>query len=1750
MAKYAELFDGTILEFPDETEDSIINATAKRLTLEKQIGPEQTGFIPSLKEGAIGAFESTVRGVTAPFQPDETIRSDIAQQQAEAQARNVGMTTFADVREAEGVLPTIGKTYEFARDALGRSLPYMVPMVTGAATGARVGAVGGPLGAIAGGIIGGIAGGTPMFAGENIRRRVEEQTPGALVDPEVYGTAVLQATLDTAGGAVTLGRGIIGRIIGKDALRASDDELADIAQQSLTKTVGGAAARGAAAEMPTEIAQQMLERRQAGLSLTSEDALAEYGEAGAAAFILGGALGGVGGVATRSGARTEQERRAAVEQAGFQQGERARQEFAAQVGEDAELAAERQADLAGFAEANKAYTDAVDTAAKVRSAIPQGFATEQIKKLETVEGTQDLLNNFDSYFDLSPADTKQLKTGFLKNINALRKKEAEYKKLTDEQKKTAIAFEAYSKLGVSSQQELEAMPLRELQNALNVLTEEQAGTKKESRIPLLNKIEDILKDAIKKATPPEVTGTLQVPPYEPGPPAVTTLTSFEQLGQPEPEPVVIPPNAFPAPQPELTIEERMAQLERAQQEQEAADFELQEQYPEPVAPSSQEVMKGEANEPTPSVQGRLFTATGKPTAAAGRQPVSGTEVTPEVSDTDGQGSVDSVVLPRESTEAAAQEAEGPRAGGLGIADRPSEGGAVRRGRGAEEQPATLVHEPSKIRFQDRGPLTMQDLVAAEITNPDFERLDNRINDIERVYAELIPLREKISNLVRPRSVDKNRLKKLEEELQILHYTARSAAGDPYQQARTKLGELLDEVYYIPLSERLAKLQSYVAELKEKAQGKQVTTARKRAAELLEEAEPTTREEANKRAERDITEAKAREAEGYDPDEFLYSKPGKSKRKKDGSYKQVPSLKTLKADKPSSVEAVEKAAERLFNPVWLKQAQNQGWLHILPGKPSDVAELADANIPNAQGVYMGRKGHVYIFPENIPAGGERGVLLHEIGEHKGLEAMIGAENVTRLANRVRTMAKGSDRDAEIAKRALERAEESGTVDDKEIVAYFTEVAVNEAGIEPGGKPKPGLGKALQWINELWNSISAAMRKLALNVNTINSQDMVDIVYGAARLQMGATDTSSDTEALTPEDTEILRQSARNPALELSPEERAQLEAQGIPIFPPPQQETMKQKMVDTMGLSEGFQNWLNRWGNAVVGPLFTLHKKSSAFYGPEQFYSKTRGKLLGSLMAQHALNANNLAFDALKYGTADIDERGFVSTVVSDDNIRTVNKDYSNIMAAMQRDGMSPAMAYQNTALMILAPRYKSLIKMGIKSKDEFSSEAMTAAERLQSKYATEYKQWRDRYNRVRKNKREFLIKSGLVTEAKADELLDRAEYVPFYRIKDSEGMDGVFMQNLLAAKGEQKLDFDTKDFDVADVMSNIAKNEMWLYKRAIYNHTTNLTVDQVEEMGGGKHLKVRPKDAKGVITYLRDGKLMHFKFDDPNDMAVFVAVPAINSAVVRMMTNFGRLLRRTITLTPSFVYRQVWQDVERAWMQSGTNKNFVSMLGTSIREQAANFRKQDETEIAKALRNRGVIGAVEYQDSFDNALDELLEREPDGATERLYKFMERAEKLAQNSDMAARAIVYKNALNEVNPSTGQKYTPGEAALRAQMMLNYQHRGTSPMLRTLLSTIPFINTKIQGEWRLIEALQGKIPGLPKENARKLLAAKIAKMMLFTTAYAMLRMDDDDYENASDETRNRNFLFNLGGVSIENSGSPRIPHPKSSGGTSSS
>jgi hypothetical protein len=122
--------------------------------------------------------------------------------------------------------------------------------------------------------------------------------------------------LDVFTDRLLLGKGLVGRLMGftdEQVAKKSAQELEKLASEKLLPKLSrgevsaGTLLKGTAkgtVEIPTEIAQQILERAQAGLPLTNDEALAEYGSAAYQAGLLS-PLGGLGRVSERGGARGE-----------------------------------------------------------------------------------------------------------------------------------------------------------------------------------------------------------------------------------------------------------------------------------------------------------------------------------------------------------------------------------------------------------------------------------------------------------------------------------------------------------------------------------------------------------------------------------------------------------------------------------------------------------------------------------------------------------------------------------------------------------------------------------------------------------------------------------------------------------------------------------------------------------------------------------------------------------------------------------------------------------------------------------------------------------------------------------------------------------------------------------------------------------------------------------------------------------------------------------------------------------------------------------------------------------------------------------------------------------------------------------------------------------------------------------------------------------------------------------------------------
>jgi hypothetical protein len=321
---YLRLPDDSFLEVPKGVSkaEALAKAKDKFPKLFADTSKAEEGFIPSLRSGArnlvsqyatgfapaLGLDDETVRRMN---EKDEARRMEISKapsfEDVKKGFREQGLFGGDKPEERGGISQLLGMW----RGQLAESAPQIAATIGGARIGATLGAPLGVPGVIGGGILGALAPSIPAFAGSNVQRQLEEQEKAGVTKPIEYGrayaAAVPQAGVDVAENMFVLGKLGFGKNLvenlAKMTGKQADAALVKTAEQNIYWATTKGGAKGLAVEMPTEIAQQILERAQARLPVFDEEAKKEYLATAVGVAGPGAVFGGAGGASARSGAR-------------------------------------------------------------------------------------------------------------------------------------------------------------------------------------------------------------------------------------------------------------------------------------------------------------------------------------------------------------------------------------------------------------------------------------------------------------------------------------------------------------------------------------------------------------------------------------------------------------------------------------------------------------------------------------------------------------------------------------------------------------------------------------------------------------------------------------------------------------------------------------------------------------------------------------------------------------------------------------------------------------------------------------------------------------------------------------------------------------------------------------------------------------------------------------------------------------------------------------------------------------------------------------------------------------------------------------------------------------------------------------------------------------------------------------------------------------------------------------------------------
>jgi len=406
---------------------------------------------------------------------------------------------------------------------------------------------------------------------------------------------------------------------------------------------------------------------------------------------------------------------------------------------------------------------------------------------------------------------------------------------------------------------------------------------------------------------------------------------------------------------------------------------------------------------------------------------------------------------------------------------------------------------------------------------------------------------------------------------------------------------------------------------------------------------------------------------------------------------------------------------------------------------------------------------------------------------------------------------------------------------------------------------------------------------------------------------------------------------------------------------------------------------------------------------------------------------------------------------------------------------------------------------------------------------------RDEYNSYNKNLIKLAIDCGSITPEEGARLSASNDYIPYYREQNGNavlviGGEGTikignlreqpYLKELIG--GEEKvLDFMTSSVQNTSMLIDMSLRNL-AAKNAMYELVGLKLANFLGTATSGKDI-VSFKD-KGVEKYVQ---VATNELGIPSDLLVkgMEGIPINNSGVVAVMGMPATFLRRAVTISPLYAFRQLVRDSVAAPLLSGAN--FVPVMG-AIKEMGASATKNK-------LERRGITGGQIFTGTNED-LTKILRDLQAGKTMNWSTLISKAEGLSMEADAATRRAQYNSYLE-------QGLSEMEATLMSLESMNFNRRGVSPSVALASKMIPFFNAQLQSLDVLYRAFAGKMPMNERLAIQSKLLQRGSLLALTAVAYTLLMQDDETYKNANPEEKYGNFFVHVPGME----GALRIPVP---------
>lgn len=757
---------------------------------------------------------------------------------------------------------------------------------------------------------------------------------------------------------------------------------------------------------------------------------------------------------------------------------------------------------------------------------------------------------------------------------------------------------------------------------------------------------------------------------------------------------------------------------------------------------------------------------------------------------------------------------------------------------------------------------------------------------------------------------------------------------------------------------------------------------------------------------------------------------------------------------------------------------------------------------AQGFYDPNTKTVFIISDHIVAGDELGVVAHEL-MHKHGPAVLGEEGWNQLHSAIGRWASAPEGSLErqVYNEAAARVQASGPeLSTQELFPYAVQVAL-EMGVRPNALAKPGT--VARWLDQVRKVLRQVWAKIAGSRSDFASQDLVNLAFGIAQRENPAFAGELDGAA-TAQDTS--RPAAPPAASAAAPAHAAQgvQFSRAAPAAPATSDYSPKQARAAERVFGAQVKQTLAEKALAMRHNLGTKLRQGLV----DQFAPLKEISEKAYILARMSKGTDGAVEATLLYGKI------FLRDGVYDVDIK--DGGFAKVLASLKGEHDR----FFHWVAAIRGERLKAEGKENLMSSEDISDLKTLNAGRMADGtprmplYAAALRE----LNAYNEAALKVAQESGLIDPA-ALEIMKGQPYVPFYRLMEEDGgMRGPrFSSGLVNQQAWKKLKGGTQQLN-ADLLQNTLMNWSHLYAAAARNRASLETMDAAEKLGVAYQV---PADTKGAVKVMREGVAEHWAVEDPYLVDAISAMSYTPPGIVKAMAPFKRLLTFGVTVNPTFKIRNLIRDSLSAIAQSDLSYNPLENVAKGWKATDKNSQTY-----ASMLASGGIIkfGTQENTNQLRGQIERLggtmLDKQGfDKLKDQMRSLWETYETIGDRLENVNRTALYERL-------RAKGLSHAEASFQARDLMDFSMSGKWETVRFLAQTVPFLNARLQGLYKL-----GRAAGEdPRRFAAMAGAVSMASLGLLA-AYA----DDDDWKKREDFDRDNFWWFKIGDKAF------RIPKP---------